>query len=226
MSKVGHKIQVIGRINMQYYLIKYCDRHYLLDYSDPSKISNYGPLCLLSGDRELTIYDVEEEKERYLQNLTFNYFSHRFSIFCLFLFLVVLFALGSKINGSNLTDFWYIYELAMPIVVFASFILVTVVVFKISSHKTIDVSSYGSVTLELIDLEDELFSPTFKRIFLIASSYFSLWFSLGVAFYTASVGLSIIFGFLYPFFIIFYRFIVCGLSLPDKDSYRRVYKIK
>ncbi|UQS83060.1 hypothetical protein [Bombilactobacillus thymidiniphilus] len=225
MPETAHRIKLVGRINMQYYLIKYCDRHYLLDYSDPSKISNYGPLCLLSGDRELTIYDVEEEREQYLQNLTFNYFSHRFSIFCLFLFLVVLINLGSKIN-SNLTDFWYIYELAMPIVIFTSFILLTMVVFKIAAHKPIDVSSYDSVTLELIDLEDELFSPTFKRIFLIASSCFLLWMSLWVGISSLNFALSIIFGLLYPCFIVFYRFIVCGFSLPDNNSYKKLYKIK
>ncbi|UQS83064.1 hypothetical protein [Bombilactobacillus thymidiniphilus] len=226
MSKEGHKIKVIGRVNLQYYLIKYCDRHYLLDYSNPRKISNYGPLCLLSGDRELTIYDVEEEKEQYLQNLTFNYFSHRFSIFCLFLFLLALICLLPHLYNDHLNYFWYIYDYVVPFAFLAVFIVVTTITLQIASKKQVDVSDYQEITLELVESDEGVLSPIFKRICLIVGSYFLFWLSSDIGAYASSIVLSIIFGFLYPFFIIFYRFIVCGFSLPDKDSYRRVYKIK
>lgn len=54
----SYAAHVVGRIDLRYYLILINQRYYVVDYSDPAKISNYTIGAAANIGTEWTVYDV------------------------------------------------------------------------------------------------------------------------------------------------------------------------
>ncbi|UQS83063.1 hypothetical protein [Bombilactobacillus thymidiniphilus] len=219
MSENDHRIHIVGRVNMQYYLIRYYEHYYLLDYSDPLQIENYGPLFFFNSNKQFTVYDVEGDKEQFLRRAKHRYLNFKQAIIGWILFLCALVILCPIMDYDNLSNLdWYLHTFVRPLFILVIFILLIALNLKINIKHPIDVSSYRKSTLELMDVKE---SSIWKKVSIIVGNYFLLWLSLNIGMYTASVVLLIILGFLYPYFVIFNRFIVCSLDrVGDKKSYQ------
>ncbi|UQS83061.1 hypothetical protein [Bombilactobacillus thymidiniphilus] len=219
MSETDYRIHIVGRVNLQYYLVKYCNRHYLLDYGDPRQFANYGPLFFFNSNEQFTVYDVEADKEQFLRRAKHKYFNFKQAIISLLLFLISLLVLFPLLYNDNALK-WYMYIFVIPSVTIGSVILLIAMLLKRTNKQLMDMPRYPSMQLELVSFKK---TSILKKVSVVYGNYFLLWLSLNIYIYSCSNVLLIIFGFLYPYFIIFNRFIVCSL---DRVGGKKSYQIK
>ncbi|UQS83065.1 hypothetical protein [Bombilactobacillus thymidiniphilus] len=219
MSETDHRIHIVGRVNLQYYLIRYYEHYYLLDYSDPLQIENYGPLFSLGINKQFNIYDINADKEQFLRRAKHKYLNFKQAIIGWIIFLLSFIVLTLLLYNN---DSSYLYSLffLLPIALIVLLILSIMLLLKRNSKEKIDVSLYQSMTLELIDKKE---LSIFKKVSVVSGFCFLLWLSLDIGFNSANIFLLIIFGFLYPCFVVLNRFIVCSL---DRVGGKKSYQIK
>ncbi|UQS84170.1 hypothetical protein [Bombilactobacillus thymidiniphilus] len=78
MPEKGYRIYLVGRVSLQYYLIKYRGHYYLLDYADPKKFSSYGARgSSVRMTPKWTIYNVDTDKDKFCSIVNKHYITKK-----------------------------------------------------------------------------------------------------------------------------------------------------
>ncbi|UQS83066.1 hypothetical protein [Bombilactobacillus thymidiniphilus] len=223
MSKEEHIIHVIGRVNLQYYLVQYCEHYYLVDYSSPKRVSNYGPFALINRDRELFMYNVDDDQELFLKKAKPLYLKRPIGNMLFILLSLSCFIFARILAGYHGVYDHHVIHPTMFLMVFLCGLIIIMLAFGIYDLLKIDVSKYPKYVLELTDTTSVCTTVRQEAEILIA--HFLFMKGLAIGRFSNNIELTIIYGLVYTYFIIFSRFIIFKISDHHRTRGTNLYKL-
>lgn len=215
MKYDNYIVEKICRLNVRYYLIKVHNRYYVIDYSNPRRITNY--FLPYSNNKDWVIYDVTKGKDQYIQKSSLSIANFSWYINIVFLLIIIYLAVTpNKFNLHYLTynptikNHWLLFFISVMI----NAIFIAVLLIKNSQH--IKINSEGSYKIKLSKGGSKEFNLFFRSfIVLVLSLAFILW---GI--FSSSYISLFLFSYCCTYSIWFANFIDFQLIQP-----RRKYKI-
>ncbi|UQS84100.1 hypothetical protein [Bombilactobacillus thymidiniphilus] len=219
MPEKGYRIHLVGRISLQYYLITYCDRYYLLNYANPANPSVYGGGGAINKIKKWTIYDVDLEKNKFISMVNKYYLTGQQDNQCGWLMLISLILIPALVRNSNKNSMIHKFMedhflLNTGLIIVG--LLIVVVLLNMYNKPKIDVSNYQKSILESVNIRPTIFGRAFA--YLIIS--FSILFLLFISVFSCNIVALIIWGYVTFYYLFFNRFIVFMLDEKFHTSKR------
>ncbi|UQS84171.1 hypothetical protein [Bombilactobacillus thymidiniphilus] len=205
MSERGYRIYLVGRVSLQYYLIKYRGHYYLLDYADPKKLSSYGARGASARmTRKWSIYDVDAVKDEFCALAHKPYITKEQDHNIAIAFIVILCLAIPLLNSS----FTFVNNLSSISVVLTGFVAIVMLLHFVNKPK-VDVNKYKKTFLESTNFK----TPSLKlKIIVFLMTYISLFSAVCLGVFSRNLLVLIISGCVMSYMFMFSRFIYFMLS--------------
>ncbi|UQS84101.1 hypothetical protein [Bombilactobacillus thymidiniphilus] len=231
MPEKGYRIHLVGRISVQYYLIKYRGHYYLLDYADPKKFSSYGARGLaVKAVKEWTIYNVDADRKRFfsmINNMYFNEKKDKFSSIILVLVLLLgvhLLQIKGVSNNGHSDIFNFILGVMFVVVGLLSIVFILK---SLNKRQKIDVSQYEKSLLRPTNVKWQFLRKVLSFIII----YFILFIFIGIGTTSSTLWALILFSCTMCYITLFCRFVYFMLnrqfpSMGFGDTYMLFKRVK
>ncbi|UQS84168.1 hypothetical protein [Bombilactobacillus thymidiniphilus] len=186
MPEKGYRIYLVGRVSLQYYLIKYRGHYYLLDYADPKKFSSYGVRGMrVNMMPEWNVYNVDAEKDKFCAMTHKPYVTEkqdrRIAIWWIPIFLLMFFICSNMLpfNMMLLSDVILSNRYLSLSFIIAGFSLI-VILLNLKNQSRIDISNYEKSVLQPIELKTSYVAKMLTFLLLYIGIFSSIF--LGIIF--------------------------------------------